>query len=376
MNRTHRPVKVWTMACLTVVSVVLVVPWILWQSQASTPLNIMIIDKSKPDLSYVAHKGLVWLLNQQKIVQQTGERYRYEEDYYGYDTQNDILRMKRPLPDEVTDTDLIYLTSNQSMSSDDPNEHIQGQTLEGLTIYDAQKICEAANKGVSIVAESSALWNITSDLTREQLYPILGMRSSGWQGRSVSDLQNTDEVPQRVRMNYERSEKKNWSFHGAGIVLAHEDGQVLVLQKGRDVKTEDIQVSFTKEGAEWSGVTKDTHYSNWFDVIVPEQNDFVLAWYGTDLTKEGQQKLKDAGIPPDFPALIRHDDHNRSYYMAGTFGEMKHYSFWRRIKGWEVLRNKLTPDEKGIPDLFYWKVYVPVMKKILQEVQTGRQPWQ
>ncbi|WFR63315.1 hypothetical protein P9222_02615 [Paenibacillus amylolyticus] len=72
MKKSYRPATMWTLACFTVVSVVLVVPWIMWQSQAPVAMNIMIIDKSKPDLSYQGHKGLVWLLNQQKIVQHTG----------------------------------------------------------------------------------------------------------------------------------------------------------------------------------------------------------------------------------------------------------------------------------------------------------------
>ncbi|MDN4602655.1 hypothetical protein P5G61_15570 [Paenibacillus sp. F6_3S_P_1C] len=376
MNRNHRPLTVWALASLTVVSVVLVIPWILWQSQAPIPLNIMIVDKGKPDFTYVGHKGLVWILNQQKIVQQTGEHYRYEEDYYGYQIQDGISRSERTLPDEVTDTDLIYLTANQNISSTDPNERIQGKAYEGLTIYDAQKINEAATKGVTVVVEYSALSNAASNMTREQLYPILGMRSSGWQGKSVLDLQSADEVPRKVRMNYELREKKNWLFQGAGIVLIHEDGRVIVLKQGRDVKTGNIKLAFTQEGKEWSGITRDIHYSEWFDIVVPEQQASVLAWYKTDLTENGQQKLMDAGIPAEFAALIRNEGYNRTYYMAGTFGELEHYSFWRRIKGWDVVKTKLTPDQKGVPDRFYWKVYVPVMKKILQEVQTGRAPWQ
>ncbi|WP_408893756.1 hypothetical protein [Paenibacillus taichungensis] len=376
MNRNHRPLTVWTLACLTVVSVVLVIPWILWQSQAPIPLNIMIVDKGKPDLSYVGHKGLVWILNQQKIVQQTGEHYTYEEDYYGYDIQNGISRIERKLPDEVTDTDLIYLTANHHLSSTDTNERIQDKAYEGLTIYDAHKIREAATKGVTIVAEFSALSNAVSNMTKEQLYPILGMKSSGWQGRSVSDLQSLDEVPQKVRMNYELREKRDWPYHGAGILLVHEDGRVIVLKKGRDVKTGDLKLSFTQEGEEWSGITRDIHYSEWFDIIVPQQQAAVLAWYKTDLTENGQQKLMDAGIPVEFAALIRNEGYNRTYYMAGSFGELEHYSFWRRIKGWDVVKTKLTPDQKGVPDRFYWKVYVPVMKKILQEVQSGQAPWQ
>jgi len=365
----------WTLACFTVVSVVLVVPWIMWQSQAPVPLNIMIIDKSRPDQSYQGHKGLVWLLNQQKIVQQTGEHYSYEEDYYGYDLQDGLPRMKRLLPDEVTDTDLIYLTANRSSLSAHKNERKQDGIYEGLTIYDVQKIREAAYKGVTIVAEYSALANTASKMTREQLYPILGVNSSGWQGKSVSNLQSIEEVPRWIRTNYEQREKKKWPYRGAGMLLIHMDGQVMMLEKGPDVKTGNTQVAFTPAGSDWSGITQDIHYSGWFDIIVPQEKNSILAWYRTDLTETGEQKLVAAGIPTEFAALVRYDDYNRSYYMAGSFGEMKHYSFWRRIRGWEVVRSKLTPDQKEIPDMFYWKVYVPVMKHILEDVQGSRQQW-
>ncbi|MCW3794630.1 hypothetical protein OM416_23820 [Paenibacillus sp. LS1] len=375
MKKSYRPATMWTLACFTVVSVVLVVPWIMWQSQAPVPLNIMIIDKSRPDESHQGHKGLVWLLNQQKIVQQTGEHYSYEEDYYGYDLQDGLPQMKRLLPDEVTDTDLIYLTANRSSLSAHKNERKQDGVYEGLTIYDVQKIREAAYKGVTIVAEYSALANTASKMTREQLYPILGVNSSGWQGKSVSNLQSIEEVPRWVRANYEQREKKKWPYHGAGMLLVHVDGQVMVLEKGPDVKTGNLQIAFTPEGRDWSGITQDIHYSGWFDIIVPQEKNSILAWYKTDLTETGEQKLVDVGIPAEFAALVRYDDYNRSYYMAGSFGEMKHYSFWRRIRGWEVVRSKLTPDQKEIPDMFYWKVYVPVMKHILEEVQDDRQQW-
>ncbi|PQP83704.1 hypothetical protein C0Q44_03170 [Paenibacillus sp. PCH8] len=376
MKNNHRPATLWTLASLTMVSVVLVVPWIMWQSQAPVPLNIMIIDKSRPDLSYQGHKGLVWLLNQQKIVQHTGEHYSYEEDYYGFDILEGVPRVKRLLPDEVTDTDLIYLTANRSSLSEIKDERRQDGIYEGITTYDVQKIREAAYKGVTIVAEYSALANTASPMTREQLYPILGVNSSGWQGKSVSDLQSLKEVPRWIRANYEQREKKAWSYHGAGILLVQVDGQVMVLEKGTDVKTENVQLEFTQQGRDWSGISQDIYYNGWFDIIVPEpKSSTTLAWCKTDLTETGQQKLVNAGIPSEFAALVRYDDDNQSYYMAGSFGEMKQYSFWRRIQGWDIVRAKLTPNQKDIPDMFYWKVYVPVMKHILQEVQEGRQQW-
>ncbi|WKL04876.1 hypothetical protein Q0F98_19755 [Paenibacillus amylolyticus] len=39
--------------------------------------------------------------------------------------------------------------------------------------------------------------------------------------------------PWWVRSNYEQREKKKWSYHGAGMLLIHMDGQVMVLRKVR-----------------------------------------------------------------------------------------------------------------------------------------------
>lgn len=45
---------------------------------------MLVIDKTVPDDTYREHKGLMWLLNQQKYVQSNGEPYRLKEDYVGF----------------------------------------------------------------------------------------------------------------------------------------------------------------------------------------------------------------------------------------------------------------------------------------------------
>ncbi|WP_433707857.1 hypothetical protein [Paenibacillus illinoisensis] len=376
MKRNHRPLTLWLLACLTVISVGLVVPWIWWQSQAPVLLNIMIIDKTNANAPSPGYKGLVWLLNQQKIVQKTGERYVYDENEDEVNLLEHASPITKKLPDEVTETDLIYLASSKTNTA--PSVSLRTKKVEepaGLTVYDALKIREAASRGVAVVAEynTQSLW--TSDNVREQLHPILGLKSSGWRGKYISNLQSRVQVPEQVRMDYERIAGQAWPYSGKGILLVHDDGRVIVLRGGKDVQTAEIKLSFTEKGRQWSGIQQEFQYTSWFDVVVPDSPETILARYKTSLTQEGRQKLVNAGIPGDFPAILRNDGEYQSYYMTGSFGEMEHYSFWRRIKGWDVIREWLTPNRKEIPDMFYWKVYVPVMKQILKDVQAEEHLW-
>ncbi|MBY0215735.1 hypothetical protein [Paenibacillus illinoisensis] len=376
MKRNHRPLTLWLLACLTVISVGLVVPWIWWQSQAPVLLNIMIIDKTNANAPSPGYKGLVWLLNQQKIVQKTGERYVYDENEDEVNLLEHASPITKKLPDEVTETDLIYLASSKTNAA--PSVSLRTKKVEepaGLTVYDALKIREAASRGVAVVAEynTQSLW--TSDNVREQLHPILGLKSSGWRGKYISNLQSRVQVPEQVRMDYERIAGQAWPYSGKGILLVHDDGRVIVLRGGKDVQTAEIKLSFTEKGRQWSGIQQEFQYTSWFDVVVPDSPETILARYKTSLTQEGRQKLVNAGIPGDFPAILRNDGEYQSYYMTGSFGEMEHYSFWRRIKGWDVIREWLTPNRKEIPDMFYWKVYVPVMKQILKDVQAEEHVW-
>ncbi|MFK0525482.1 hypothetical protein ACINKY_25030 [Paenibacillus illinoisensis] len=376
MKRNHRPLTLWLLACLTVISVGLVVPWIWWQSQAPVLLNIMIIDKTNANAPSPGYKGLVWLLNQQKIVQKTGERYVYDENEDEVNLLENTSSITKKLPDEVTETDLIYLASSKTNTVPAVNlKTKKGEEDAGLTVYDAHKIREAASRGVAVVAEynTQSLW--TSDNVREQLHPILGLKSSGWRGKYISNLQSRVQVSEQVRMDYERIAGQAWPYSGKGILLVHEDGRVIVLRGGKDVQTAEIKLSFTEKGRQWSGIQQEFQYTSWFDVVVPDSPESILARYKTSLTQEGRQKLINAGIPGDFPAILRNDGDYQSYYMTGSFGEMEHYSFWRRIKGWDVIREWLTPNQKEIPDMFYWKVYVPVMKQILKEVQAEEHVW-
>ncbi|MGG4482753.1 hypothetical protein [Paenibacillus illinoisensis] len=376
MKRNHRPLTLWLLACLTVISVGLVVPWIWWQSQAPVLLNIMIIDKTNANAPSPGYKGLVWLLNQQKIVQKTGERYVYDENEDEVNLLEHASPITKKLPDEVTETDLIYLASSKTNAA--LSVSLRTKKVEepaGLTVYDALKIREAASRGVAVVAEynTQSLW--TSDNVREQLHPILGLKSSGWRGKYISNLQSRVQVPEQVRMDYERIAGEAWPYSGKGILLVHDDGRVIVLRGGKDVQTAEIKLSFTEKGRQWSGIQQEFQYTSWFDVVVPDSPETILARYKTSLTQEGRQKLVNAGIPGDFPAILRNDGEYQSYYMTGSFGEMEHYSFWRRIKGWDVIREWLTPNRKEIPDMFYWKVYVPVMKQILKDVQAEEHVW-
>lgn len=373
MKRTHRS-SVWMMASLTTFSIVLAIPWIWWQSEASTPLEVLIIDKGASESPNPEHKGLIWLLNQQKIVRKNGERYMYDENDADRATTYSPSVSRRLPEDIMTDTDIIYVTS--SLNRQGSTGLNESSAREGITEQDIGKIREAASRGVLVVAEYGTLSNTLSPAAQKQFYELMHVRSSGWRGKYISHLQSSDEVPEQVMKRYEAETRAKWPYSGSGLLLMHEDGSIVVLCHGTDMRTEDSGLAFTQEGTNWTGIDERIHYDNWFDIVEPDSKDAVKAWFRTGLTDAGRQKLQDARIPLEFPAVIRHDDNVRTYYMAGSFDELNNYSFWRRIKGWDVIRNWLTPNRKGVPDVMYWKAYVPMMKTILREAEraVGSQP--
>ncbi|MFP3471182.1 hypothetical protein R0J90_14170, partial [Micrococcus sp. SIMBA_144] len=76
---------------LFIVGIVLLIsaPFWLGQVKGDKDLDLLIIDKTVPDTTYREHKGLMWLLNQQKYVQSNGERYNLKEDYIGFVPKKD-----------------------------------------------------------------------------------------------------------------------------------------------------------------------------------------------------------------------------------------------------------------------------------------------
>jgi len=52
-----KTVILWSIGMAVIIFAVFVMPFLVWNNQASTPLNVWVVDKTVPDTSYKEHKG-------------------------------------------------------------------------------------------------------------------------------------------------------------------------------------------------------------------------------------------------------------------------------------------------------------------------------
>ncbi|WP_017812515.1 hypothetical protein [Paenibacillus shenyangensis] len=371
--KRKRTWKFWLIPLLVVV--LLLTPWIWWEAKPATTLQVAILDKTVPDMTYREHKGLVWLLNQQKYVKADQQSYDYTRDYYGFFPKADRQYETTGLPADLKGTDMIYVADTYGIerAQYDKNNSTTGDLsggmlYGGLTISDIQRIRSAVTGGgvKTLIAEFNSLATPTQPGTRQEFYPLIGAEWTGWTGRYFSDLTRGGEVP--AFLSGDGSDPNRWPYTGPGVVFVHEDGRVVVLEHGKQIGEEGVQTILTTQGKARLGLDSTIRYNYWFDVMKPAEGAEVLANYNLGLTDDGKSKLQAAGISYEFPAVIRqqHDTYV-SYYFAGDYADYDHYSFWRKYQGWENFKRWLTFDRPNSEDAFYWHIYVPLMKSILQE---------
>ncbi|MGZ9585799.1 hypothetical protein [Paenibacillus marinisediminis] len=347
---------------LTFVLVLLVLtsPFWLWFLKPSTTLNVLIFDKTVPDDTYRHHKGLTWLLNNEKIKPESGEPYNPASDYIGIKLSQGNSYSVDKLPSSLDAYDLIYLADMYGVDEQEVKPHNGLQQAEYEAIRD-----HLLNKGGTLIAEYNLFGPSTTAEVKENMYTLLNVQWTGWTGRYTSDLAGAD-IPAKVKTQYEEESGKPWSYSGEGILLLNEyHDDVLVLTK-EDIEAEGtpVQFSYTDQGREQLGLTDEVAYRGWFDIMEPAEPKEVLATYKLGVTASGQDKLKERSIPLEIPAVIHHQNNRyASYYFCGDYlnqGEVPElyesffYADLKRLPNWH-----------GEEDEFYWKAYVPLMKEIL-----------
>ena len=57
-----RAVVIWSMTIAAILFGILVLPFLIWNTDEEKPMNVWVVDKTVPDTSYKEHKGLMWAL--------------------------------------------------------------------------------------------------------------------------------------------------------------------------------------------------------------------------------------------------------------------------------------------------------------------------
>ena len=117
-----RAVVIWSMTIAAILFGILVLPFLIWNTDEEKPMNVWVVDKTVPDTSYKEHKGLMWALNSEKVVlESTGQPLRYDRDYFGVFPKSDQDYQVREIPQTSEMPELIYLADSDGVYPSDFN---------------------------------------------------------------------------------------------------------------------------------------------------------------------------------------------------------------------------------------------------------------
>jgi len=364
---------VWLFALL---GFLLIYPYAAYKNTESTSMNIWIIDKTVPNTDFREHKGLLWLLNNEKIIsQKTGELFEYSSDYYGFYPIDEETYETKEIPDDIEYPDLIYLADTYGVYKDDYfADNIQGTRSEliagGLLEEETAKIKANLGGGNTIIGEFNIASAPTNQVNRDQLGEIFRMDWTGWSGRYFVDLSKGIEVPVWAVNSYVDETGNEWSFTGEGIILVYNDDKIVVFEKDKDYGKDQILITFRDEYLEEFGIKGNIPYEYWFEFTTPDSSAEIIADFTFDVTESGAQKLAALGLEESFPAVIRNrNTQYTSYYFAGDFADGNIEYKWWDWKGFAEFKKLLPLGEKGENAKFYWRCYVPMMASIIDDIK-------
>ncbi len=231
----------------------------------------------------------------------------------------------------------------------------------GLTAGDLDALEGAARSGATLVGEFNTAAEPTVDSVRVRAERLFGFRSTGWTGRRSSDLRR--DLPPWAAAAWERQSGRPWSFGGAGFLLVHRDGRLVVLT-GDDFRGWGLDIVPTTAG-DSLGLRAAPSPEGWFD-LVEEAGAVVLADYLWHLTPRGDSLLLAAGIPFRARAILAHKANAaRTYYLAGDFSNLPRVPAWTRLR-WGASLHRVVPGWWLPPqESFFWRGYVPLLTGIL-----------
>lgn len=328
------------------------IPHLYWAMAPELSFKIAVVDKTVPFPDRREHKGLFWILIQNKFVDtdkpQDKRYYDYKTDYSGFfpnpettqsvpgktlvNSEDDWKRLHGVGSDltaqTLADRDLLYFTDTYGVYAADYTQfpYDTASTIHSPQIYGGLNADEMTNveqfaqHGKTVIAEFNSFASPTPPDVRTRFENLLGVKWTGWIGRYFVDFRDEKDVPHWLYQLYEKQYKKKWDLTGSGYMLCrNESEQFLILRDGIDVNAtgmEFVPQPAYMEKDVMQGV-KPCTFRYWFDVVEAAPGTEQLAQFQFHLSESGQKALDAYGLPRIFPAICRRRGDSDTYYISG-----------------------------------------------------------
>ena len=205
---------------------------------------------------------------------------------------------------------------------------------------------------------------------------MFGIEWSGWMARYINSLDTVDnpDLPKWIVRKYKDRHHGSWNFHKEGMLFIHENGNILVLEKDRELIDAIPKIYTDKKYQSKYGTPAVIIYPYWIDIMI-NHNDSneIISKYVLETTRGGEDLLKNNGIPKIFPAIINRNMGYSFYYFCGDFADNPTKFRFAKLDGITGLKF-LMYNAMDVTDRnrFFWEFYLPMMQTILKDTYSTR----
>ncbi len=372
---------------LAVIVIILATPlWmrISWEFSPVKSLNLLIVDKTVLNSNSFKHRSVNWILDHEKYSKPDGKFYDINKDYYGFFpgenekySIEDLEKMNEPEVDSVANTyDMVYFTDTYGVLGNEWYKHrdvneISESIYGGMSEKDILLMTKMKEKKKPILAEFNCIGFPTPYDVRKNFEKLFSVQWTGWITRYIASLDtvNNPDLPKWVIRSYKKQHFGRWNFKKAGLIFVHEDGEVVILEAGKDLINPVPNIYTEKKYQTQYEVPSVQIYPYWMDIMVNlSDSNEVVSKYVLGTTKEGSEILAQHRIPKIFPAIIHRSIDYKFYYFCGDFADNPTKFRFAKLDGISGLKF-LMYNAVDVTDRnrFFWEFYLPMMQNIFKD---------
>ena len=353
---------------------------IRWMFQSKKPMDIILVDKTVPDIERENHRAISWILTNGRFVDKENKsNYSLTKDYYGFMPMKPVRERQwnrndyhlADVPTLADQNDAIYVADAYGVYTNDwyrgfSRTRRSRKLYGGFNNNDYLLVKEMKDRNKLIILEYNSFDYPTSAFDSYRTQERLGIRSTGWTGKYFSSLDSTaHNFPVWMTQMYRKEHRQPWAFTKPGIVIVNQKS-IIVLEEGIHLDMALPYIVSDTAMCEKFGICSSVAFDKWFDIVDPLSSN-ILSSYQLHTTALGDTLLMDYNLLNSFPAVTQDAASPNVYYFAGDFAHNDKPYWTSKFMGVDKLKRFFYSENPDDPRRFFWLYYKPLVRTIFDD---------